>query len=167
MSVHLTSSTLDVFPSQLRFPPSTLFDLISVCLILLRSSKVAAHVAESTPKRVRWTFAAPPLHLSSRKARSAASTPRSLTLDSNPAVILTSELGQLRPPHAPCQAPVAMKPFAAEQWHSEATIRRYQPVKLIGSGAYGVVCEALDRKTGRKVAIKKIQKVVNVPLLCL
>lgn len=35
----------------------------------------------------------------------------------------------------------------------------YQPIRLVGSGAYGVVCAALDRKTGRDVAIKKIQKV--------
>jgi len=33
---------------------------------------------------------------------------------------------------------------------------KYQPLKPIGRGAYGVVCSALDRSTGRKVAIKKI-----------
>ncbi|ETO24369.1 hypothetical protein RFI_12788, partial [Reticulomyxa filosa] len=31
----------------------------------------------------------------------------------------------------------------------------YQPVRIIGSGAYAVVCEAIDTRTGRKVAIKK------------
>jgi len=31
----------------------------------------------------------------------------------------------------------------------------YQPVKILGSGAYAVVCEAIDTRTGRKVAIKK------------
>jgi serine/threonine protein kinase len=33
---------------------------------------------------------------------------------------------------------------------------RYQPIKAIGKGAYGVVCSALDRETNKKVAIKKI-----------
>lgn len=33
---------------------------------------------------------------------------------------------------------------------------RYQFIKQIGYGAYGVVCSALDKKTGKKVAIKKV-----------
>lgn len=32
----------------------------------------------------------------------------------------------------------------------------YQPIKAIGRGAYGVVCSAIDLRTGEKVAIKKI-----------
>jgi mitogen-activated protein kinase 1/3 len=35
---------------------------------------------------------------------------------------------------------------------------RYQFIKQIGYGAYGVVCSALDQKTGNKVAIKKVPK---------
>ena len=35
---------------------------------------------------------------------------------------------------------------------------RYTLIKPIGSGAYGVVCSALDNHTGEKVAIKKINK---------
>lgn len=35
---------------------------------------------------------------------------------------------------------------------------RYQLVKPIGHGAYGVVCSAIDQTTGEKVAIKKINK---------
>lgn len=35
---------------------------------------------------------------------------------------------------------------------------RYQPLKPLGRGAYGVVCSAQDKVTGRKVAIKKIPK---------
>ena len=35
---------------------------------------------------------------------------------------------------------------------------RYTLMKPIGHGAYGVVCSALDNKTGEKVAIKKINK---------
>lgn len=31
----------------------------------------------------------------------------------------------------------------------------YEPVRILGSGAYAVVCEAIDTRTGRKVAIKK------------
>lgn len=33
---------------------------------------------------------------------------------------------------------------------------KYKFIKLMGGGAYGVVCSALDTKTGEKVAIKKI-----------
>eukprot|EP00038_Savillea_parva_P010565 m.191179 g.191179 ORF g.191179 m.191179 type:complete len:623 (-) comp18266_c0_seq1:142-2010(-) len=44
-------------------------------------------------------------------------------------------------------------------WQVDA---RYQPIRLVGSGAYGVVCAALDRKTGRDVAIKKIQKAFDI-----
>jgi serine/threonine protein kinase len=33
---------------------------------------------------------------------------------------------------------------------------RYQPIKAIGKGAYGVVCSAHDEVTNKKVAIKKI-----------
>lgn len=39
---------------------------------------------------------------------------------------------------------------------------RYQPLKTIGSGAYGVVCSALDRKSNNKVAIKKIAKAFEI-----
>ena len=35
---------------------------------------------------------------------------------------------------------------------------KYQPLKPLGRGAYGVVCSATDKVTGRKVAIKKIPK---------
>ena len=36
---------------------------------------------------------------------------------------------------------------------------RYYNLKKIGSGAYGVVCKAVDRITGQKVAIKKVADV--------
>ncbi|GBG25385.1 Mitogen-activated protein kinase 6 [Hondaea fermentalgiana] len=36
--------------------------------------------------------------------------------------------------------------------------RRYELIKLIGHGAYGVVVSALDRTTGEKVAIKKVPR---------
>lgn len=35
---------------------------------------------------------------------------------------------------------------------------RYDFIKRIGFGAYGVVCSATDKVTGEKVAIKKITK---------
>jgi len=35
---------------------------------------------------------------------------------------------------------------------------RYEYIRQIGSGAYGVVCSAIDKKTGQKVAIKKIPR---------
>uniref|UniRef100_A0A8C6YXL7 mitogen-activated protein kinase n=1 Tax=Nothoprocta perdicaria TaxID=30464 RepID=A0A8C6YXL7_NOTPE len=34
--------------------------------------------------------------------------------------------------------------------------RRYTSVHHVGSGAYGSVCSAIDKKTGEKVAIKKL-----------
>ncbi|XP_067908439.1 STKc_p38 domain-containing protein [Heterodontus francisci] len=35
---------------------------------------------------------------------------------------------------------------------------RYTDLTLIGSGAYGSVCSAIDRKTGEKVAVKKLHR---------
>ncbi|CAM9719039.1 unnamed protein product, partial [Heterosigma akashiwo] len=32
----------------------------------------------------------------------------------------------------------------------------YHTLKAIGKGSYGVVCSAVDQRTGHKVAIKKI-----------
>ena len=40
---------------------------------------------------------------------------------------------------------------------------RYTLLKPIGHGAYGVVCSALDNRTGEKVAIKKINKALEHP----
>lgn len=34
---------------------------------------------------------------------------------------------------------------------------KYEYIKLIGQGAYGVVCSALNKESGQKVAIKKVQ----------
>jgi serine/threonine protein kinase len=34
--------------------------------------------------------------------------------------------------------------------------KKYDYIKLMGGGAYGVVCAALNKETGQKVAIKKI-----------
>ena len=36
--------------------------------------------------------------------------------------------------------------------------KRYELTEPLGSGAYGVVCEAYDHVSGEKVAIKKIEK---------
>ena len=38
---------------------------------------------------------------------------------------------------------------------------RYTIKEVIGKGSYGVVCSALDTKTGQKVAIKKINNVFD------
>merc|ERR1712072_1010501 len=35
---------------------------------------------------------------------------------------------------------------------------RYQPIKPVGKGAYGLVCSAQDLTTGKKVAIKKVPR---------
>lgn len=42
---------------------------------------------------------------------------------------------------------------------------RYSPLESIGTGAYGVVCAAKDNRTGQRVAIKKIPKVFEVPVI--
>lgn len=36
--------------------------------------------------------------------------------------------------------------------------KRYEILNPVGTGAYGLVCEALDTTTGEKVAIKKIER---------
>lgn len=36
--------------------------------------------------------------------------------------------------------------------------KRYEILNPVGTGAYGLVCEALDTATGEKVAIKKIER---------
>lgn len=38
----------------------------------------------------------------------------------------------------------------------QTDIERYEPIKQLGSGAYGIVCEALDKKTNKNMAIKFI-----------
>ncbi len=38
---------------------------------------------------------------------------------------------------------------------------RYSIKEVIGKGSYGVVCSAMDTKTGEKVAIKKINNVFD------
>jgi len=34
--------------------------------------------------------------------------------------------------------------------------RKYEYIKMMGGGAYGIVCSALNKESGQKVAIKKI-----------
>lgn len=36
--------------------------------------------------------------------------------------------------------------------------KRYEILNPVGTGAYGLVCEAMDHVTGEKVAIKKIER---------
>jgi mitogen-activated protein kinase 1/3 len=38
----------------------------------------------------------------------------------------------------------------------------YVPIKLVGKGTYGAVCSATDKKSGLKVAIKKLAKIEDV-----
>jgi len=45
--------------------------------------------------------------------------------------------------------------FANKYWASEGS--RYELQEVIGKGSYGTVCAALDRETGRRVAIKKVK----------
>ena len=50
----------------------------------------------------------------------------------------------------------------------EVSARNYQCVRIVGKGAYGVVCEAIDRKARsrkeERVAIKKIKEALFHPL---
>lgn len=52
---------------------------------------------------------------------------------------------------------------AAEPFLAVATgeANRYTINEVIGKGSYGVVCSALDTKTGEKVAIKRIMNVFD------
>ena len=50
----------------------------------------------------------------------------------------------------------------------EVSARKYQCVRVVGKGAYGVVCEAIDKTTrdrgAQRVAIKKIKEALFHPL---
>ena len=41
---------------------------------------------------------------------------------------------------------------------------KYSLIRVIGTGAYGVVISALDKETGQKVAIKKISRAFEDPV---
>lgn len=42
-------------------------------------------------------------------------------------------------------------------WRTDFEIdEKYEPIKAVGKGAYGVVCSAKNQENGEKVAIKKI-----------
>lgn len=58
---------------------------------------------------------------------------------------------------APSKSKMDVHDFFTE--YGEAN--RYQIKEVIGKGSYGVVCSALDNKTGEKVAIKKINNVFD------
>lgn len=45
--------------------------------------------------------------------------------------------------------------------HSLEVPQRYEVVKMVGTGAYGIVCSAVDTLTGEKVAIKKIARIFD------
>ena len=40
---------------------------------------------------------------------------------------------------------------------NDATAQRYRKVKEVGEGTYGVVFEAVEKESGRRVAIKKMK----------
>lgn len=47
------------------------------------------------------------------------------------------------------------------------TEEKYEFIKQIGHGAYGVVCSALNKKTNTKVAIKKVSTICDSRLVML
>jgi hypothetical protein len=44
--------------------------------------------------------------------------------------------------------------------------KRYEYVKVIGQGAYGIVCSAIDHLTNQKVAIKKVIVLSGTQCIC-
>lgn len=51
-------------------------------------------------------------------------------------------------------------------WKNQFLIdERYQPIRALGRGAYGMVMSARDQITGDKVAIKKINAVFENPIV--
>jgi len=41
---------------------------------------------------------------------------------------------------------------------------RYDPIRTVGKGSFGIVCSCSDKQTGRRVAIKKVTKAFDNPL---
>lgn len=58
--------------------------------------------------------------------------------------------------YASTSVSIALLPLPAQFRPLFATGTQYQVLDVVGEGAYGIVCSALHRPTGRKVAIKKI-----------
>jgi mitogen-activated protein kinase 1/3 len=61
------------------------------------------------------------------------------------------------------QAPQPHRPAEARSAFFDARLigNRYRFVSIIGEGAYGVVCSAIDIQTGEKVAVKRIRRVFD------
>lgn len=62
---------------------------------------------------------------------------------------------------APAASKTSKHGHAASQSQAPRKVRfnvgtQYQVLDVVGEGAYGIVCSAVHRPTGRKVAIKKI-----------
>src|SRR3954470_11955266 len=47
-----------------------------------------------------------------------------------------------------------MRPFA-----QRARLDRYEPLRVLGEGSYGIVYEALDRATSEQVALKELRQI--------
>lgn len=58
------------------------------------------------------------------------------------------------PPVAPA---TTREEFFANAPSTASESSRYELTEVIGKGSYGVVCSAIDRETGKQVAIKKVQ----------
>lgn len=89
--------------------------------------------------------------------------------DSTPAVDETVTGSTSRPTLSNAAEPStggASPPAATPNWNERHQFsasgtqflvdKQYTPVKSIGSGAYGIVCSAMDTVTQKKIAIKKI-----------
>ncbi len=64
--------------------------------------------------------------------------------------------------YQPAQRVASKNKMEAHDFFTEyGEANRYTIKEVIGKGSYGVVCSALDTKTGEKVAIKKINNVFD------
>src|SRR5687768_1995742 len=45
------------------------------------------------------------------------------------------------------------------QFAARTRLDRYEPLRVLGEGAYGIVYEALDRVTGERVALKELRQI--------
>ena len=139
-------SSVDSLASVSSTAPSTpTHDVDNVCFDMETIAKPSRAAAESyhmekqlPPPPPPSTQLPPPSHQSTARATAPAATHSTANAAAGPS-------------HAPSRH---------DKYKSAISFRvgsKYKVCEIIGEGAYGVVCSAIHRATGQKVAIKKIQ----------